>query len=181
MVKAQVEGFLSSDMLCAAKHFPGIGGAEGDSHDTSIYSSKTVDEMAQEELLPFQAAMEADVPFIMVGHLSTPQATGNDLPASVSSAIVTDLLRGRLGYDGIVITDSLAMGAVNERYAPSEAADAALEAGVDMVLMPADLASAYQGVLDAVASGRLSEERIDDSLERIVRTKLAWEDGSLGA
>lgn len=70
---------------------------------------------------------------------------------------------------------------VNERYAPSEAAVAALEAGVDMVLMPADLASAYQGVLDAVASGRLSEERIDDSLERIVRTKLAWEDGSLGA
>lgn len=181
MVKAQVEGFLSSDMLCAAKHFPGIGGAEGDSHDTSIYSSKTVDEMAQEELLPFQAAMDADVPFIMVGHLSTPQATGNDLPASVSSAIVTDLLRGRLGYDGIVITDSLAMGAVNERYAPSEAAVAALEAGVDMVLMPADLTSAYQGVLDAVASGRLSEERIDDSLERIVRTKLAWEDGSLGA
>lgn len=181
MVKAQVEGFLSSDMLCAAKHFPGIGGAEGDSHDTSIYSSKTVDEMAQEELLPFQAAMEADVPFIMVGHLSTPQATGNDLPASVSSAIVTDLLRDRLGYDGIVITDSLAMGAVNERYAPSEADVAALEAGVDMVLMPADLVSAYQGVLDAVASGRLSEERIDDSLERIVRTKLAWEDGSLGA
>lgn len=181
MVKAQVEGFLSSDMLCAAKHFPGIGGAEGDSHDTSIYSSKTVDEMAQEELLPFQAAMEADVPFIMVGHLSTPQATGNDLPASVSPAIVNDLLRDRLGYDGIVITDSLAMGAVCELYAPYEIGVAALEAGVDMVLMPADFPAAYQGVLDAVASGRLSEERIDSSLERIVRAKLAWEDGSLGA
>lgn len=181
MVKAQVEGFLSSDMLCAAKHFPGIGGAEGDSHDTSIYSSKTVDQMAQEELLPFQAAMEADVPFIMVGHLSTPQATGNDLPASVSSAIVTDVLRNRLGYDGIVITDSLAMGAVCELYAPYEIGVAALEAGVDMVLMPADFPAAYQGVLDAVASGRLSEERIDSSLERIVRAKLAWEDGSLGA
>ena len=181
MVKAQVEGFLSSDMLCAAKHFPGIGGAEGDSHDTSIYSSKTVDQMAQEELLPFQAAMEADAPFIMVGHLSTPQATGNDLPASVSSAIVTDVLRNRLGYDGIVITDSLAMGAVCELYAPYEIGVAALEAGVDMVLMPADFPAAYQGVLDAVASGRLSEERIDSSLERIVRAKLAWEDGSLGA
>lgn len=181
MVKAQVEGFLSSDMLCAAKHFPGIGGAEGDSHNTSIYSSKTVDEMAQEELLPFQAAMEADVPFVMVGHLSTPQATGNDLPASVSSAIVTDVLRDRLGYDGIVITDSLAMGAVCELYAPYEIGVAALEAGVDMVLIPADFPAAYQGVLDAVASGRLSEERIDSSLERIVRTKLAWDDGSLGA
>lgn len=181
MVKAQVEGFLSVDMLCAAKHFPGIGGAEGDSHEGSIYSSKTVDEMAREELLPFQAAMEADVPFVMVGHLSTPQATGDDLPASVSPAIVDDLLRDRLGYDGIVITDSLSMGAVSERYAPYDVAVAALEAGVDMVLMPADFPAAYQGVLDAMASGRLSEDRIDESLERIVRAKLAWEDGSSAA
>ena len=171
MVKAQVEGFLSSDMLCAAKHFPGIGGAEGDSHDTSIYSSKTVDEMAQEELLPFQAAMEADVPFIMVGHLSTPQATGNDLPASVSSAIVTDLLRDRLGYDGIVITDSMGMGAVNERYEAGEAAVLAIEAGVDIVLTPADFPTAYQSVLDAVASGRISEDRINESVMRIVEAK----------
>lgn len=181
MVKAQVEGFLSVDMLCAAKHFPGIGGAEGDSHEGSIYSSKTVDEMAREELLPFQAAMEAGVPFVMVGHLSTPQATGDDLPASVSPAIVDDLLRGRLGYDGVVITDSLSMGAVSERYAPYDVAVAALEAGVDMVLMPADFPAAYQGVLDAMASGRLPEDRIDESLERIVRAKLAWEDGSLAA
>lgn len=177
MVKAQVEGFLSAGILCAAKHFPGIGGAEGDSHNESIYSEKTADQMAEEEFLPFQAAMEAQVPFIMIGHLSTPSITGSDLPATVSREIVTGLLRDRLGYQGIIITDSLEMGAVTERYTQEEIAVAVLEAGVDMVLLPVDFPAAYQGVLDAVASGRLSEDRIDSSVERIVRTKLAWESG----
>lgn len=181
MVKAQVEGFLSSDVLCAAKHFPGIGGAEGDSHHESIYSQKTVDQMASEELLPFQAAMEANVPFIMVGHLSTPAITGTDVPASLSSEIATGVLRERLGYEGIVITDSLSMAAASELYPPSKIAVAALEAGVDMMLMPTDLPAALEGVVDAVESGTLTEERLDESLMRIVRAKLAWEDGSLAA
>ena len=133
--------------------------------------------MAEEELLPFQAAMEAQVPFIMIGHLSTPSITGSDLPATVSREIVTGLLRDRLGYQGIIITDSLEMGAVTERYTQEEIAVAVLEAGVDMVLLPVDFPAAYQGVLDAVASGRLSEDRIDSSVERIVLTKLAWESG----
>ena len=177
MVKAQVEGFLSAGVLCAAKHFPGIGGAEGDSHNESIYSEKTADQMAEDEFLPFQAAMEAQVPFIMIGHLSAPNITGSDLPATVSREIVTGLLRDRLGYQGIIITDSLEMGAVTERHTQEEIAVAVLEAGVDMVLLPVDFPAAYQGVLDAVASGRLSEDRIDSSVERIVRTKLAWESG----
>lgn len=181
MVKAQVEGFLSSDVLCAAKHFPGIGGAEGDSHHESIYSQKTVDQMASEELLPFQAAMEANVPFIMVGHLSTPAITGTDAPASLSSEIATGVLRECLGYEGIVITDSLSMAAASELYPPSKIAVAALEAGVDMMLMPTDLPAALEGVVDAVESGTLTEERLDESLMRIVRAKLAWEDGSLAA
>ncbi len=170
-VKAQVEGFTDAGILSCAKHFPGIGGAEGDSHEVSIYSHKTLDEMAQDELLPFQAAIEADVPFIMVGHLSTPEATGDDTPASINPAIITDVLREQLGYDGIVITDSMSMGAVNERYTASEAAVLAIEAGVDIVLTPADFPAAYQSVLDAVSSGRISEERIDESVARIVQAK----------
>lgn len=170
-VKAQVEGFTEAGILSCAKHFPGIGGAEGDSHEVSIYSHKTLDEMAQDELLPFQAAIEADVPFIMVGHLSTPEATGDDTPASINPAIITDVLREQLGYDGIVITDSMSMGAVNERYTASEAAVLAIEAGVDIVLTPADFPAAYQSVLDAVSSGRISEERIDESVARIVQAK----------
>lgn len=171
-VKAQVEGFAEAGMLSCAKHFPGIGGAEGDSHEVSIYSHKTIDQMAEDELLPFQAAIEAGVPFVMVGHLSTPEATGDDLPASVNPAIVTDVLRGRLGYEGLVITDSMGMGAVNERFAPADAAVRAIQAGVDIVLMPADFNAAYQGVLDAVASGQITEQRIDESVVRIVEAKL---------
>ena len=128
--------------------------------------------MAADEFLPFEAAIEADVPFIMVGHLSTPQATGDDTPASVNPSIVTGVLRDRLGYDGIVTTDSMGMGAVNELYSPDEAAVRAIEAGVDIVLMPADFQTAYQGVLNAIADGRLTEGRIDESVTRIVEAKL---------
>ena len=171
-VQAQIEGFAEAGILSCAKHFPGIGGAEGDSHEVSIYSHKTVDEMAQDELLPFEAAIEADVPFVMVGHLSTPEATGDDTPASVNPDIITGVLRERLGYDGIVITDSMSMGAVNERYEAGEAAILAIEAGVDIVLTPADFPSAYQSVLDAVARGRISEDRVNKSVTRIVEAKL---------
>ena len=170
-VTAQVEGFTEAGILSCAKHFPGIGGAEGDSHEVSIYSHKTLDEMEQDELLPFEAAIEADVPFVMVGHLSTPEATGDDTPASVNPAIVTDVLREQLGYDGIVITDSMSMGAIVERYTAGDATVRAIEAGVDIVLTPADFPTAYQSVLDAVHSGRITEERIDESVTRIVRAK----------
>ena len=172
-VAAQVEGFLSTGILCAAKHFPGIGGAVGDSHDGSIMTNATPEDLAASELVPFRAAMDAGVPLIMVGHLTLPNVTGDYVAASLNPKIVTGILREQLGFDGIVITDSLAMGAVVDAYSPEEIGVTALEAGVDMILMPRDFERTYQGVLDAVASGRLSEERIDESVERIVRTKLS--------
>lgn len=172
MVAAQVEGFTEAGVLCAAKHFPGIGGATGDSHDARIYSQRTLDEIRAEELRPFEAAIEADVPFVMVGHLSMPAVTGDDDPATLSSEIVSDLLRGKLGYQGIIITDSMAMGAATDSVPAERLGVEPLLAGVDMVLMPADLGAAYQGVLDAVASGELTEERIDESVRRVVQTKL---------
>ena len=116
--------------------------------------------------------MEAGVPFVMVGHITLPNVTGDRVPASLNHAIVQGLLRDELGYDGIVITDALNMGAVVEEVGHDRIGVQALLAGVDMVLMPADLEAAYQGVLDAVASGELSEERIDESVARVVRTKL---------
>ena len=172
MVAAQVRGFTDAGILCSAKHFPGIGGAQGDSHDQSIYSEKTLDEIREEELCPFEAAIEEDVPFVMVGHLSVPEITGDDDPASISSELVTDVLRKELGFEGIVITDSFEMGAATSALDGAGLAVAAISAGVDIVLMPADLDEAYQGVLDAVASGELTEERIDESVARILRVKL---------
>lgn len=175
MVEAQVKGFAEAGVLCSAKHFPGIGGVMGDSHEGAIVSEKTLDELRAFELVPFKAAIAADVPFVMVGHLSLPNATGSDTPASINPAIVTDLLRGELGFRNLIITDSMGMGAVGD-VAPEEMGVAALEAGVDMVLMPADFAATYQGVLDAVSEGRLTEARIDESVQRVVKAKLAMVD-----
>ena len=172
MVAAQVRGFEDGGVLCSAKHFPGIGGALGDSHDGRIYSEKTLDEIRAEELRPFEAAMEEDVPFVMVGHLSLPTITGDNDPASMSSEIVTDLLRNELGYQGIIITDSMGMGAATDSLSAERLGVEPLKAGVDMVLMPADLEAAYQGVLDAVAAGELTEERIDASVTRVLTVKL---------
>ena len=172
MVAAQVRGFEDGGVLCSAKHFPGIGGALGDSHDGRIYSEKTLDEIRAEELRPFEAAMEEDVPFVMVGHLSLPTITGDNDPASMSSEIVTDLLRNELGYQGIIITDSMGMGAATDSLSVERLGVEPLKAGVDMVLMPADLEAAYQGVLDAVAAGELTEERIDASVTRVLTVKL---------
>lgn len=172
MVAAQVRGFTETGILCSAKHFPGIGGAVGDSHDQSIYSEKTLDEIREEELRPFEAAIEEDVPFVMVGHLSMSNVTGDNDPASISSELVTDVLREELGFEGIIITDSFEMGAATSALDGAGLAVAAIDAGVDMVLMPADLVAAYQGVMDAVAAGDLTEERIDESVSRILRVKL---------
>lgn len=172
MVRAQVEGFAQAGVLCSAKHFPGIGGAMGDSHDSRIYSQKTVDEMRDVELLPFRAAVEADVPLVMVGHLSLPSVTGDDRPASVSREVVRGILREELGYDGVVVTDSMAMGAATDSLPAGRLGVEPLLAAADLVLMPADLQAAYQGVLDAVEAGELTEERIDESFRRVARAKL---------
>jgi beta-N-acetylhexosaminidase len=130
--------------------------------------------MRGEELLPFEEAIRQGVPMVMVGHLSCPAVTGDSTPASLSKAIVTDLLRDELGFDGIIITDSLQMGAVSGLYSASELGVAAIQAGVDMLLMTPSLGESYQGVLDAVSAGTLDEARIDESVTRIVRAKLRY-------
>ncbi len=108
----------------------------------------------------------------MIGHLSLPNVIGDDTPASLSSVIITDLLREDMGYDGIIITDAMNMGAVVQQYSSAEGAVKALEAGADVILMPSDFKAAYKGVLQAVESGGLSPEKIDESLRRILRVKL---------
>ena len=172
MVAAQVRGFRSQGILCCAKHFPGIGAAEGDSHTGSIWTHKTADELAAAELVPFAAAIGEGVPMVMVGHISCPEVTGDDLPASLSRAVMQDLLRDRLGFAGVIVTDSLGMGAVVDRYGYDRVGVEAFLAGADALLMPADFEAAYQGMLSAVSSGEVSAERLDASVFRIVRMKL---------
>lgn len=171
MVRAEVEGFRDKKMLCCAKHFPGIGAAAGDSHEGAITIEATNEELETVDLVPFRAAIEAGVPMIMVGHVSLPNIVGDSTPAPLSSAVVQGMLRDSLGYTGIIVTDSLSMGAITNYYSPAEAAVAALKAGCDVPLMPERLDEAYQGVLSAVQVGELTEERLDESLTRILTAK----------
>lgn len=171
MVRAEVEGFRGKKMLCCAKHFPDIGAAAGDSHEGAITIEATNEELETVDLVPFRAAIEAGVPMIMVGHVSLPNIVGDSTPAPLSSAVVQGMLRDSLGYTGIIVTDSLSMGAITDYYTPAEAAVAALKAGCDIPLMPERLDEAYQGVLSAVQVGELTEERLDESLTRILTAK----------
>ena len=175
MTRAFAEGLQSQGVLAAYKHFPGHGATAEDSHEGFAYAETDPDTLRTRDLVPFADGISLGIPFIMVGHIALPNVTGDDLPATLSHALVTDLLRQEMGYSGIVITDSMNMGAIVDRYGSGEAAVMALEAGVDMILTPEDFYGAYSGVLEAVNEGRLTRERIDQSLTRILTVKLGME------
>lgn len=172
MSNAVSRGLASQKILSAYKHFPGHGDTTEDTHQGYAYSNKTKEELYQCELIPFINGIENDVPFIMVGHISFPNIVGDNTPASLSKTMVKDLLIDELHYTGIVITDALNMGAISQEYSAAQAAVKAVKAGVDMLLMPADFNTAYEGVLSAVKNGEISEERIDESVYKILKTKI---------
>lgn len=127
------------------------------------------------ELVPFAGAGEAGIDLVMVAHISVPDVTGDHTPCSLSYKMVTEILRADMGYGGIIVTDAMNMGAIVEKYTSEEAAVMAVKAGVDMILMPEDFHGAAQGVLAAVDRGEISEERIDESVGRILEVKLGME------
>lgn len=172
MAIAVSEGLRENGVYSTYKHFPGHGATAGDTHEGYAYTDKTLEELETCELIPFQRCIEADASFIMVGHISLPNVIGDNTPASMSKTIITDLLREQMGYDGIVITDAMNMGAIAEEYSSAEAAVKALQAGADIILMPEDFDAAYQGILDAVKDGTLTEDRINESLIRVLKIKL---------
>lgn len=164
-------GLHSENILSAFKHFPGHGATEADTHEGFAYTDKTYEELLEAELKPFAAAEENNVDFVMAAHISVPEVTGDNTPCSLSHKMITEILRDELGYQGLVITDALQMGAITQSYTPQEAAVLSIQAGVDLLLMPQDLPAAFQGVLEAVEAGKITEERIDESVRRIIRTK----------
>lgn len=171
MVAAEVQGLQESGVSACLKHFPGIGDTTTDTHDEKAVSEKTLEDMQQTDLPAFQSGIDAGADFVMVSHMSLPNVIGDDTPCSLSGAVINDLLRNQLGYNGIVITDALDMSAITDSYSSAEAAVKAIEAGADMLLMPENFEEAYQGVLDAVQNGTISEDRINESLKRIYRVK----------
>ena len=172
MVASEVQGLEENGVSACLKHFPGHGDTAGDSHDGQVETDRTLEQMQTVEFLPFSAGIEAGADMVMVGHISAPGLTdGDKVPASMNEKIITEILRGQLGYNGIVITDAMNMSAISQYYTADEAAIRALKAGADMILMPEDFVTAYEGVIAAVQNGTIDEDRINDYLTRIYRVK----------
>ena len=169
-VSAFVRGVQSEKVLACAKHFPGHGDTHVDSHRSLPVLDVTRERLDRVELVPFRAAIAADVKSVMIGHLAVPSLEEATVPASVSPKII-GLLRNDLHFDGLVVTDAFDMGGLVEHFDAAEAAVRAIEAGEDQILMSTDTDAAIVAVKAAVKSGRLSEARIDQSVRRILAAK----------
>ncbi len=174
MTSAFVRGLNSEGICSTLKHFPGLGAGGGNTHYGSVYIDRTYDQLKLAEFPAFKGGIDVGADFVMVGHqmvFAAEEADGQALPADLSPTVVTDWLRGDLGFDGLVITDSHSMGAITGYYDSGEAAVMAVEAGCDIILMPNDLEGAIDGLISAVNSGRISFDRIDESVMRILEKK----------
>ena len=171
MVKAYLAGLHSAGVAGCVKHFPGHGDTSTDTHTGYAETMKTWDELLQCEMIPFIAGIEAGTELIMTAHIAAPNVTGTKEPATVSPVILTEKLRGELGYDGLIVTDALSMGAITKEYDSAQACILCLKAGADALLLPYRYREAFDAVLKAVEEGVLTEERIDESVARVLRLK----------
>lgn len=173
MALAVADGLKSNGIIPVYKHFPGHGAATGDTHKGAVSTSRTLAQMEDNELFPFKFAISGGADMIMAAHIGAPALTGSNVPCSLSKAVVTELLRTKLEFDGVIVTDALDMDAIKENCSSEDAAVMAVEAGCDMLLMPEDYSAALAGLKSAVESGRISEERINQSVKRILSLKLS--------
>jgi beta-N-acetylhexosaminidase len=166
-VEATVQGLQEGGVTATLKHFPGHGDTHTDSHLTLPVVASSAERLDRVELVPFRAGIAAGARSVMVGHLSVPAL--DEAPATLSRPVVTGLLRGKMGFDGLVVTDAMTMKALS--LPPAEASVRAIEAGIDMVLMSPDTAGSIAAVVAAVRSGRIEESRIDASARRVLGEK----------
>ena len=158
-------------MLATFKHFPGHGDTRVDSHLSMPVITTGYARLDSAELIPFRAGIAAGAAIVMSGHIAFPAFTGSDEPATVSATVMTGLLRDSLGFQGLVVTDALSMGAIASRYGAGEASVRALLAGSDLLVMPTDPDVAVNAVAEAVASGRIAPARLDASVRRVLEIK----------
>ncbi|RHW42314.1 glycoside hydrolase family 3 protein [Neobacillus notoginsengisoli] len=171
MTVAQVKAFQDEDVIATAKHFPGHGDTAVDSHYGLPIINHDLETLHKVDLAPFKAAIGAGVDAIMTAHIVVPALDDSGLPATLSKPILTDLLRGEMGFDGLIITDSLGMSGANVIPADRVPVEA-FKAGSDILLNPPNVEVAYNGVLNAVKSGEISEKRLDESVYRILEYKM---------
>lgn len=162
---------LAHGVLPCYKHFPGIGGTNDNSHFGYATVDRTLEQFEAAELVPFRDACEKEIPFIMAGHILVPAISGDGRPASLSKIMLTDILRTRMGYKGIIICDALVMDAIRNDFSSCRAGVEAIKAGCDMIMKPGNFRGSVNAVLKAVETGEISEARINESVNRILQTK----------
>ena len=171
MVTNYLQGLKDAGVVGCIKHFPGHGDTKADTHYGYASSQKTWEEMLDCEMITFKAGIKWGTQLIMTAHIGTPNVTGTDIPATMSPVILQDKLRGELGYQNIIITDAMEMGAITQQYSNAEAAVGTLQAGADIVLGPQNFVEAFDSVVKAVEDGRISEQRINESVRRVLKLK----------
>ncbi|MER8196848.1 glycoside hydrolase family 3 N-terminal domain-containing protein [Streptomyces microflavus] len=171
LVAAQVKGYQGAGVAATAKHFPGHGDTSTDSHTGLPVIGHTREQWEELDAPPFRAAIRARIDSVMTAHIVVPALDPSEDPATLSRPILTGILREELGYDGVVVTDSLGMEGVRTKYGDDRVPVLALLAGVDQLLNPPNLSVAWNAVLEAVRGGEISEARIDASILRILRLK----------
>jgi beta-N-acetylhexosaminidase len=170
--KAFIRGCQDNGLLATAKHFPGHGDTEVDSHIALAAILGDRERLERVELAPFRQAIDAGVHAVMVSHLAVPALDPvPHTPATLSPAIVTGLLRGRLGFQGLIVSDAMEMGGITTLYPAGEAAVKAVQAGIDLILLPADADQAIDALIQAVRAGAISRQRLDESVRRILTSK----------
>jgi len=171
LVQEYVRGLHEHGMLATLKHFPGHGDTQTDSHIGLPVIGAGYPRLDSLELLPFRAGIAADADVVMSAHIAFPALTGSDDPGTLSAAVLTGLLRDSLHFQGLVVTDALMMGAIVAKYGAGEATVRAFLAGSDLLLMPADPDSAVNAMVAAVEAGRITRERLDQSVRRVLEVK----------
>ncbi|MCR5508803.1 MAG: hypothetical protein K6F34_08955 [Lachnospiraceae bacterium] len=169
---AYSNGLHDAGILSTFKHYPGHGATKDDSHEGTAVTDKTLDELKEAELVPFAYATSAGADMVMVSHISVPSILNDNTPCSLSHTMVTEILKGELAYNGIVVTDALNMAAISESYSGADAAVLAIKAGNDMLLMPEELDLIPEKVKEAIAAGEIDEEQINASVKKIIIRKL---------
>ncbi|MBR1527952.1 MAG: hypothetical protein IJ642_01470 [Oscillospiraceae bacterium] len=171
MVSGVVQGLQSTGVAATLKHFPGLGAENGNAHyDDKIIIDRSLEDLRNGEFIPFRSGIEAGSDFVMVSHQIITGA-GDNLPSCLSHVVCTDWLRNELHFNGILVTDAFNMNTIAGSYSPADSAVMAVEAGVDIILMPTDLTASVNAVEEAVNSGRISEDRINESVRRILQEK----------
>ena len=165
------KGLEDNGIIPVFKHFPGHGNTETDSHYDLPVVTKSKEELMNSDLIPFKDAIDNNASVIMVGHLAVPSITNDNTPASLSKTLITDFLKKELNYKGLVVTDALNMGALTKYYSKEEICGKAVEAGVDILLMPTSSRVCLKSVKDALNNKKITEDQINESVRKILTIK----------